>query len=183
MRRQLSTYLDPDANPADRKLLSVLRREARGKRSLSRAVYDALLEYYGLASEAGTAAVLPGMENVYAGRIVGQRDGLATVDLTGLRVQSASLLPARTNVFVSIRAHSIAIQTGPGSGRTSVRNALEARIRRVLALEEIAYVDCLAGPFPMRAAVTPRSVKELDLAAGRHVVLAFKALSVKLTPR
>jgi molybdopterin-binding protein len=183
MRRQLSTYIDPEHHPADRKLARILRREARGKRSMSRAIYDALMEYYGLAAEPGVTPTLPGMENVYPGRVVAQRGGLATVQVGDRRVYSASTLPPRTRVFVSIRGHSIVVQTSAPSGNSSMRNALPARVRRVLELEEIAYVDLLSGSLSIRALVTPTSVRKLGLRPGSEVTLAFKAISVKLTPR
>jgi molybdopterin-binding protein len=183
MRRQLSTYIDPDANPADRKLARVLDREATRKRSLSRVIYDALLEHFGIVAEAGRVPVLPGMENVYPGTIVAQREGLATVRVGDRRIFSGSLLPVRTRVFVSIRAHSIAIGTGPAPAGSSMRNALPARVHRVVELDEIAYVDLVAGSLAMRAMITPSSVRELQIVAGKEVTMLFKALSVKLTPR
>jgi molybdopterin-binding protein len=182
-RRQLSTYIDPDANPADRKLARVLDRETARKRSLSRVIYDALLDHFGIVPEAGKVPVLPGMENVYPGTIVAQREGLATVRVGDRRIFSASLLPARTRVFVSIRAHSISIQTSPPAPGSSMRNTLPARVRRVVGLDEIAYVDLLAGSLSMRAMITPTSVRELDITSGKEVSMVFKALSVKLTPR
>lgn len=182
MRRQLSTYIDPDARPADRRLARVLAREAMAKRSVSRVIYDALLEHFGI-TETGKVTTLPGMENVYPGRIVAQRDGLATVKVGDQRLVAASRLPVRTPVFVSVRAHSIAIQTEPPGRGSSIRNALPATIRRVVELDEIAYVDLVAGSLSLRAMVTPASVRELGLTTGRKVSLVFKALSVKLTPR
>jgi molybdopterin-binding protein len=160
----------------------VLEREATRKRSVSRVIYDALMDHFGIVPEAGKVPVLPGMENVYPGTIVAQRDGLATVRVGDRRIYSASLLPARTRVFVSIRGHSISLQTAPPGG-TSMRNALPARVHRVVGLDEIAYVDCVAGSLSMRVMITPTSVRELAIEPGKEVTLAFKALSVKLTPR
>jgi molybdopterin-binding protein len=182
MRRQLSTYIDPDANPADRKLARVLDREAARKRSLSRVIYDALLEHFGIVPGAGRVPVLPGMENVYPGTIVAQKDGLATVRVGDRRIYSGSLLPVKTRVFVSIRAHSISLSMSPGAG-SSMRNAIPARVHRVVELDEIAYVDLVAGSLSMRAMITPASVRELQIVAGKEVTMVFKALSVKLTPR
>lgn len=183
MRRQLSTYIDPDANPADRKLARVLEREASRKRSLSRVIYEALLQHFGIVPEAGKVPVLPGMENVYPGTIVSQKDGLATVRIGDRRVHSASLLPVRTRVFVSIRAHSISLHIGPAPRGSSLRNALSARVHRVVELDEIAYVDLLTGNVSMRAMITPASVRDLEIAPGKEATMLFKALSVKLTPR
>ncbi len=183
MRRQLSTYIDPDSNPADRKLARVLEREAGRKRSLSRVIYETLLEHFGIVPEAGRVPVLPGMENVYPGTILAQREGLATVRVGDRRIFSASLLPVRTRVFVSIRAHSISLCTGAPSTGSSMRNALPARVHRVVELDEIAYVDLVAGSLSMRAMITPASVRELQIAHGKEVTMTFKALSVKLTPR
>lgn len=183
MRRQLSTYIDPDAHPADRKLARVLDREAARKRSLSRVIYDALMEHFGIVAEASRVPTLPGMENVYPGMVQAQRDGLASVRIGDRRVYAASTLPPRTRVFVSIRGHSISLVTGPAPTASSIRNALPATIRRVVELDEIAYVDLVTGRLSIRAMVTPVSVRELELAPGREVTMLFKALSVKLTPR
>ena len=49
--------------------------------------------------------------------------------------------------------------------------------------DEIAYVDLVAGSLAIRAMITPFSVRELQISAGKEVTMFFKALSVKLTPR
>lgn len=183
MRRQLSTYIDPEARPADRKLLQVLERQAAGKRSVSRAIYDALLDHFGIVPEAARVSTLPGMENVYPGRITAQRAGLATVRVADRDVYAASRLPPRTRVFVSVRAHSIALALSRPTERSTIRNVLPARVHRVVELDEIAYVDTVTGKLAMRATVTPASVRSLGVSAGHEVWLLFKALSVKLTPR
>ncbi len=183
MRRQLSTYIDPDAHPEDRKLARVLEREAGRRRSLSRVIYEALMEHFGIAARAAALPTLPGMENVYPGTVQAQREGLATVRVGDRRVFAASTLPERTRVFVSIRGHSISLAAGAPPERTSMRNALPATIHRVVELDEIAYVDLVTGRLSMRAMVTPFSVRELELVPGREVTMIFKALSVKLTPR
>ena len=161
----------------------MLDREAARKRSLSRVIYDALLEHFGIVPGAGRVPVLPGMENVYPGTIVAQKDGLATVRVGDRRIYSGSLLPVKTRVFVSIRAHSISLSMEPVPAGSSMGNALAARVHRVVELDEIAYVDLLAGSLSMRAMITPASVRELQIAAGKEVTMIFKALSVKLTPR
>jgi molybdopterin-binding protein len=56
-------------------------------------------------------------------------------------------------------------------------------VHRVVELDEIAYVDLLAGNLSMRAMITPASVRELEIAPGKEATMLFKALSVKLTPR
>lgn len=183
MRRQLSTYIDPDVHAADRKLAKVLERQASVKRSLSRVIYDALMEHFGIVAAGGKVPTLPGMENVYPGKILTQKDGLATVKVGDTKLFSASLLPARTNVFVSVRGHSIALVAGPPPTLTSMRNALPARVHRVVELDEVAYVDAVTGGVSMRVMITPVSVRDLRIDSGREVTLVFKALSVKLTPR
>jgi hypothetical protein len=50
MRRQLSAYIDPEATPTHRKLARILERESTRKRSLSQAILDALLDYFGLGA-------------------------------------------------------------------------------------------------------------------------------------
>ena len=183
MRRQLSTYIDPEQRTADRKLAQILDREAARTRSVSRVIYDALLDHFGIVRGAGKLPTLPAMENVYPGRVVAQRSGLATVQIGNRRVFAGSRLPARTKVFVSIRGHSIALQLSPDASGSSIRNALAGRVRRVLELDEVAYVDLRAGTLVLRAMVTPAAVRELGIAPGRDLTMVFKALSVKLTPR
>ncbi|MBA2565015.1 MAG: TOBE domain-containing protein [Gemmatimonadetes bacterium] len=183
MRRQLSTYIDPDANADDRKLAEILEREARRTRSVSRVIHDALMQHFGIVSHGETVPLLAGMENVYPGTVQAQEEGLATVRIGKHRLFASSMLPARTRVFVSVRGHSISLVLGPPPGSSSIRNALPSVIRRLVELDEIAYVDLVAGTLGMRAMVTPASVRDLGLAPGMQVTMLFKALSVKLTPR
>ena len=138
------------------------------------------------------AASFLGAENIFAGIARPIRDAspdwtqaradefeehavaLDVGDLTIYAIGDA--LPGPANAV--IRAEEVAISTETSA--SSIRNQFRGQVSEIVAAGAISRVTVDVGGIPFVAAVTTRSVDELGLAAGRNVVVAFKATAVHL---
>ncbi|MDB4906731.1 MAG: hypothetical protein JWO05_1515 [Gemmatimonadetes bacterium] len=77
-----------------------------------------------------------------------------------------------------IRAEEVMLSLGPRT--TSVRNQFHGIVSDVTAAGALTRVTVQVTGTPIVAALTTRSAGELDLAPGREVWVAFKAMSVHL---
>jgi tungstate transport system ATP-binding protein len=118
-----------------------------------------------------------GMENILAGMIIANNDGIATVDISGNAIQAVSNYAVGKEVSACLRPEDItlALTTAPSSARNSFR-ATVARVTTVGPLSRLE-IDC---GFRLVALVTRMSAEELDLQAGRAVHATFKATAVHI---
>jgi len=123
-----------------------------------------------------------GVENILAGEVLGQEDGLLRI-----RVADRSLLvvgegAAGDRVLVCLRPEDILLGPVPGAGPTSARNALPGKVVRVVPIGVLwrVVVDC---GFPLVALVTRPAVEALGLEEGREVMAGFKATAAHLLRR
>jgi molybdate transport system ATP-binding protein len=126
-------------------------------------------------------ARIVGVETVVQGRVVDSSNGLAMVDVTGIRLLALAQEEARSDVFVCIRAEDVVLEA-VGVGATSARNHLPGTVREVHAMGALVRVNIDCG-FPLSAMVTRSAVEDLHLLPGAPVVAAIKAGSVHLIPR
>ena len=129
-------------------------------------------------------AAFVGVENIVAGRVRSLADGLATLDLDGVVVESvASSLELGAEVLACLRPEDVVIESGGmDSHRTSARNHLHGRVSRITPLggQVRVVVDC---GFPLVALITKQSLEDLRLKVGDEAVASFKASAVHLIPR
>ena len=86
------------------------------------------------------------------------------------------VVPGPTHAI--IRAEEVSLSSEPSM--SSVQNQFRGRIIEIVASGALARVTVDASGTPIVAAVTARSVRELNLAAGVEVVAGFKATAVHL---
>ncbi|MGH7617453.1 MAG: ATP-binding cassette domain-containing protein [Gemmatimonadaceae bacterium] len=77
-----------------------------------------------------------------------------------------------------IRAEEVSLSTEPSM--SSLQNQFRGTIQEIVPAGAVARVTVDAGGTPIVAAVTARSVRELQLFAGVEVVVGFKATAVHL---
>jgi molybdopterin-binding protein len=77
-----------------------------------------------------------------------------------------------------IRAEEVSLSAEPSM--SSVQNQFRGRILEIVPAGALTRVTVDASGTPIVAAVTARSVRELSLAVGAHVVAGFKATAVHL---
>lgn len=121
-----------------------------------------------------------GVETIVEGRVEAVQDGVATVAVAGRRVEVLAEAQAGERVRVAIRPEDVTLLAGgepwPAS---SMRNRLEGVVRAVVASTPYVRVVVDCG-FPLVAALTTRSVRELGLVPGTPVAAGFKASAAHL---
>ncbi len=128
-------------------------------------------------------AAFVGVENLIPGRVVEQRDGLATVEVRGGVAEVVSDIPEGQRVLVCLRPEDVVVAPLPaGVQPSSARNKLRGRITRTVPLGSQVRVVLDCG-FPLVALITRRSAEELGFLEGNEVLVSFKASSVHLLRR
>jgi tungstate transport system ATP-binding protein len=120
-----------------------------------------------------------GVETLVTGRVVRSDGGVTAVDAGGPIVEVAAPAPPGATVRIGIRPEDVTLEPAGAARATSARNALEGRIVDVRASTHATHVTVDVG-FPLVAAVTARSARELGLAPGARVCAVFKASAVHL---
>ena len=122
-----------------------------------------------------------GVETVVPGRVLEERDGLVTLDVSGRRLMAIASEGVEGDVLVCIRAEEVVLRVDE-AGVDSARNRLEGKVIALVREGALVRVTLDCG-FPLAALVTQRSVEELSLAEGRMVTATIKAPAVHCVPR
>jgi molybdopterin-binding protein len=134
--------------------------------------------FYAPASE--DVARFVGVETLVTGRVVQSDGGVTAVDAGGRIVEVAAPAVRGTTVRLAIRPEDVFLEAaGADSRRTSARNALDGVVTRLTPSTDAMHVTVDVG-FPLVAAVTARSARELELAPGAVVCAIFKASAAHL---
>lgn len=116
-----------------------------------------------------------GVETVLPGRVLGEAEGLLTVEVAGQRVEVAGGARAGERVRLCFRPEDFTLsRPDEPAPHTSARNRLFGRVARLVSLGPLARVTVECG-VPLVALVTRQSAKELGLAEGSPVAVTFKA--------
>ena len=125
-----------------------------------------------------------GMENILAGVVVVNDEGIATIrivdDAHGTDIQAVSTYPEGTDVYACVRPEDVTLT--PARHPSSARNAFAARVTRVTYLGPLSRVEMNCG-FQLTSLVTRVSAQELGLQAGAEVYATFKATAVHMMER
>ena len=133
--------------------------------------------FYAPAAE--DVARFVGVETLVTGRVLESDGGVTVVDAGGRVVEVAAAATPGATVRLAIRPEDVTLEPTGGSRPTSARNALDGVISRVTPSTHAMHVTVDVG-FPLVAAVTTRSVRELGLAPGARVCAVFKASAAHL---
>mgnify|MGYP001424697142 CR=1 FL=1 len=139
-----------------------------------------VLEVFNRPVDAEVARIV-GVETRQPGRLLSRREGLAEVEVAGVRLLALAPDWEGVEVVVCVRGEDVVLER-PGGAATSVRNRLPATVRGIEPGAPLTRVELDAG-FPLFALVTPAAVAELDLRRGAAVVALVKAPSVHLVAR
>jgi tungstate transport system ATP-binding protein len=121
-----------------------------------------------------------GVETIVAGVVTGTGPGTVTVQVAGRALEIAAAAAPGERVRVAIRPEDVTLMLpDEHPNASSARNQLAGRILQVRASTPHVHVVVDCG-FALVAAVTPRSVDELGLAAGAAVTAVFKATAPHL---
>lgn len=122
-----------------------------------------------------------GVETVVQGRLVDSANGLAIVEVNGIKLTGLGANDVGPDVFVCIRAGDVILEP-VGTGATSARNHLPGKVSDVSSLGALVKVRLDCG-FPLTATVTRPALEQLGLAPGVPVIAAIKAGAVHLISR
>ncbi len=121
-----------------------------------------------------------GVETVVTGRVLSSDGGLTVVDAGGRVVEVAAEARPGTIVRLAIRPEDVTLEAAGSPIRlSSARNALPGVIASITTSIHAVHVTVDVG-FPLVAAITPRSAKELGLTPGAPVSALFKASAAHL---
>src|SRR5688572_1504386 len=134
------------------------------------------------APVAADVARFVGVETLVTGRVLQSDGGVTAVDTGGRVVEVAADARPGATVRLAIRPEDVTLEPAGMHSRSSARNALEGVIAGIAASTHAIHVTVDVG-FPLVAAVTARSAKELGLAPGTRVCAVFKASAAHLIAR
>jgi len=121
-----------------------------------------------------------GVETIVTGQVTAAGAGTVTVDVAGRALEIAASAAPGERVRVAIRPEDVTLMLADERPlASSARNHLRGRVVQVRASTPHVHVVVDCG-FPLVAAVTPRSIDELGLAAGAAVTAVFKATAAHL---
>ena len=121
-----------------------------------------------------------GVETLVNGRVLQSDGGVTAVDAGGRVVEVAAHARPGATVRLAIRPEDVTLEPAGGHSRvSSARNALEGVIAGITPSTHAVHVTVDVG-FPLVAAVTARSAKELGLEPGMRVCAVFKASAAHL---
>lgn len=138
---------------------------------------DAVL---GLPADAWTAAFV-GMEAPLRGRILQSVDGLATIDVGGVKLYATTDMQLGSEVLVAVRPEDVTLwEAGADLPHGSARNRLACAVREIRPHGGSVQVvlDCDGARFA--ASVSRTSAGELGLGPGSPLTAAFKATAVRV---
>lgn len=121
-----------------------------------------------------------GVENILSGRVVGQEDGLASIDIGTRVVQVVGSGQIGRKALVCLRPENVTLAPARESrAPSSARNALPGVVVKTTPLGPVLriVVDC---GVPLVAIITRQSYQELRLEPGSPVVVSFKATAAHL---
>ena len=121
-----------------------------------------------------------GVETLVSGRVVRSDGGVTAVDADGRIVEVAAAAMPGAMVRLAIRPEDVTLEpAGAATYPSSARNAFDGVVVRIAASTHAMHGIVDVG-FPLVAAVTARSVRELGLAPGARVCAVFTASAAHL---
>jgi tungstate transport system ATP-binding protein len=126
-------------------------------------------------------AHMAGIDNILDGTVITNEEGLASIDIEGIRITAPSPLNPGTPVTLYMRPEDIMIHY-PDSLRSSARNEFLGRIEKVLLMGPMVRLKVDAG-ISFNAVITRRSYEELGLNPGVTVMITFKASAIHVVEK
>jgi len=121
-----------------------------------------------------------GAENLLEGEVSACREGMADVDIAGVRIEALCEQPQGSRVKVLIHPEEVVLLADSGDAG-SARNRLAARVKDVKTMGALVKVDLECG-FPLIAYITIASREEMGIEPGRDVTAVIKATAIHVMP-
>lgn len=123
-----------------------------------------------------------GIWNILKGRVIEAVDGLRSIRVGDTEIAAvADTGEENEEVIIGIRPEEITLHKDiEKRWKTSARNRLQGVVKEIEPYRSYNYVTVDCGDFPLKVAVTDRSIKGLELIPGAMVSVSFKAVAVKV---
>ena len=115
-----------------------------------------------------------GFENLFNGKIVENKEGIAKIDIGGVIVEA--ITRKNGNCTVGIRPDDIIISKSPF--KSSMRNVLRGKISDFIDMGSLVSLMVEVNGLSFVTLITKRSFIEMKLDRGKEVYISFKASSV-----
>ena len=115
-----------------------------------------------------------GFENLFDGKIVENKEGIAKIDIGGVFVEA--ITKKNGNCTVGIRPDDIIISKSPL--KSSMRNVLRGKISDFIDMGSLVSLMVEVNGLSFVTLITKRSFIEMKLDRGKEVYISFKASSV-----
>ena len=117
-----------------------------------------------------------GFENLFDGKIVENKEGIAKIDIGGVIVEA--ITRKNGNCTVGIRPDDIIISKSPL--KSSMRNVLRGKISDFIDMGSLVSLMVEVNGLSFVTLITKRSFIEMKLDRGKEVYISFKASSVHI---
>jgi len=117
-----------------------------------------------------------GFENLFDGKIVEKKEGIAKIDIGGVFVEA--ITRKNGNCTVGIRPDDIIISKNPL--KSSMRNVLRGKISDFIDMGSLVSLIVEVNGLSFVTLITKRSFIEMRLDRGKEVYISFKASSVHI---
>ena len=115
-----------------------------------------------------------GFENLFDGKIVENKEGIAKIDIGGVFVEA--ITKKNGNCIVGIRPDDVIISKSPL--KSSMRNVLRGKISDFIDMGSLISLMVKVEGLSFVALITKRSFIEMKLNRGEEVYISFKASSI-----
>lgn len=127
-------------------------------------------------------AAFLGVDTTVSGEVIAAEDGHVVVSVNDQRVEAVGDVDAGRPVMVCLRPEDVTLWAGEDLPASSARNRLSGPISKIMPRGQLIHVVVDCG-FPVSAAITRASAREMALENGKRVTVTFKASAVHLIPR
>jgi len=123
-----------------------------------------------------------GVETIIPGVVTGSSEGQVIVEAKSMHLEAVGELQPGRSVLFCLRPEDITLWKRESAPKSSARNRLHGRIRKLTPQGPLVRVEVDCG-FSVMALITRASAQEMQLKDGMDVTASFKATAVHLIPR
>ncbi len=129
-------------------------------------------------------ARIVGIETVEIGEVIERKDGMATIEMQGIKLLAVDTESLARKVHVCIKGEHVTLSKGE-AGTLSSRNHLPAIVKWITPEGPLVRVGLVCDgqrSLELTSLITPAAAQELHLQLGNKVIAMIKASSIHLIP-
>ncbi|HBN78230.1 MAG TPA: Fe3+/spermidine/putrescine ABC transporter ATP-binding protein [Planctomycetaceae bacterium] len=129
-------------------------------------------------------ARIVGIETIEVGEVMNRKDGMATIEIQGVKLLAVDTVSLSRKVHVCIKGEHVTLSRGE-AGALSSRNHLPAFVKWITPEGPLIRIGLECGEnrsLELTSLITPVAAQELHLQIGSEVIAMIKASSIHLIP-